>query len=218
MTLLSAVRSDAWARICSTYAYVPRGSIAGVGGPGSSRRLVLALDELWRVMSSAKLTRDEDSEPVLVTQIANRPASIDEEFVAAAARRAGAAYRAWACRRWVARIRARAVAAWDGETGRSTACLIQVLRTDARGRLTLCELPRVDAARPYSYRLGERGLLLVLDGHPTLATAQGRRELRRDDAVALLPDSNRPRQLVADGTESVRFLEFSPAAHPSPAP
>jgi hypothetical protein len=139
------------------------------------------------------------------------------EFVAATARRAGAVYRAWARRRWVARIRARAVAAWDGETGQSRACLIQVLRTDAQGRLTLCELPRADAARPYSHRLGKRGPLLVLDGHATLPTAQGRWELRRGDAVALLPAKNRPRQLVADGTERVRFLEFSPAAHSNPA-
>jgi hypothetical protein len=133
----------------------------------------------------------------------------------AAVEKAMTAYRAWARESLTTRIRARAMelwAAYDEETGPARACVMRVLSRGGGG-LILWELPPADSAGPCVHRLGEAGLLLVLDGRPTLSTPEGRRELQRGEAAALLPTKANDCQLVNDGNERVRFLALSAGGH-----
>lgn len=90
---------------------------------------------------------------------------------------------------------------------------MRVLSTRGQARLILWELPPADSAGPYVHHLGEAGLLLVLDGRPTLSTPEGRRELQRGEAAALLPSEDSDRRLLNDGNERVRFLALSAGRH-----
>jgi uncharacterized cupin superfamily protein len=90
---------------------------------------------------------------------------------------------------------------------------MRVLSTGGQAGLILWELPPADSAGPYVHHLGEAGLLLVLDGRPTLSTPEGRRELQRGEAAALLPTKANDRQLANDKNERVRFLALSAGGH-----
>jgi hypothetical protein len=154
---------------------------------------------------------------VRIAPIAQRPgSSMHEGSCAAAAERTMTAYRAWARESFTTRIRARAMelwAAYDEEPGPARACVMRVLSTRGQARLILWELPPADSAGPYVHHLGEAGLLLVLDGRPTLSTPEGRRELQRGEAAALLPSEDSDRRLLNDGNERVRFLALSAGRH-----
>lgn len=159
----------------------------------------------------------EDSDSVLIARITDGPGSSTHEgpFVAAV-EKAMTAYRAWARESLTTRIRARATelwAAYDEETGPARACVMRVLSRGGQAGLILWELPPADSAGPYGHRLGEAGLLLVLDGRPTLSTPEGRRELHRGEAAALLPSEDSDRRLLNDGNERVRFLALSAGGH-----
>ncbi len=80
--------------------------------------------------------------------------------------------------------------------------------------LSLWEVPPGEAAYPYHHHLAEEELVLVLDGAPSLRTADGWRELRKGEIVAFPRGEHGGHQLVNRTVETVRFLSFSTNGEP----
>jgi uncharacterized cupin superfamily protein len=80
--------------------------------------------------------------------------------------------------------------------------------------LSLWELPPGQAAYPYHFHLAEEELVIVLEGRPSLRTADGWRELEEGELVAFLRGEHGAHQLVNRTDAIVRFLGFSSAGEP----
>jgi uncharacterized cupin superfamily protein len=80
--------------------------------------------------------------------------------------------------------------------------------------LSLWEVPPGEAAYPYHHHLAEEELVVVLDGHPSLRTPEGWRELAEGEVVAFPRGKRGAHQLVNRTKETVRFLAFSPSGDP----
>ncbi len=80
--------------------------------------------------------------------------------------------------------------------------------------LSLWEVPAGETAYPYHYHLGDEELLIVLDGHGTLRTPEGSRDLVRGEVLSFLPGEDGAHQLIASGDAPLRFLAFSNAGEP----
>jgi uncharacterized cupin superfamily protein len=80
--------------------------------------------------------------------------------------------------------------------------------------MSLWEVPPGEAAYPYHHHLTEEELLLVLDGRPSLRTADGWRELAEGEVVAFLRGEHGAHQLVNRTQETVRFLSISTSGEP----
>lgn len=79
--------------------------------------------------------------------------------------------------------------------------------------LSLWEIEPGEAAYPYHFHLADEELLVVLEGSPSLRTAQGWRQLSAGDVEHFPTGERGAHQLVNWGTETVRFLAFSPSGH-----
>ncbi|HZO36739.1 MAG TPA: cupin domain-containing protein [Solirubrobacteraceae bacterium] len=82
------------------------------------------------------------------------------------------------------------------------------LGTDKLG-VSLWEVPPGEAAYPYHAHLGADELLVVLEGSPSLRTAEGWRELERGDVLSFLTGEDGAHQLVNRTDAAVRFLAVS---------
>jgi uncharacterized cupin superfamily protein len=80
--------------------------------------------------------------------------------------------------------------------------------------LSVWELPPGEAAYPYHYHLAEEELVVVLDGHPTLRTLDGWRELQEGEVVPFLRGERGAHQIVNRTNDTVRFLAFSTNGEP----
>jgi uncharacterized cupin superfamily protein len=80
--------------------------------------------------------------------------------------------------------------------------------------LSLWELAPGEAAYPYHFHLIEEELIVVVDGRPSLRTADGWRQLDRGEVVSFLPGQSGAHQLVNWTDETVTFLAISPAGTP----
>lgn len=80
--------------------------------------------------------------------------------------------------------------------------------------LSLWELPPGQAAYPYHAHLTEEELLIVLEGRPSLRTAEGWRTLERGEVVSFLRGLEGAHQLVNRTEETVRFMAFSTNGEP----
>jgi len=85
----------------------------------------------------------------------------------------------------------------------------------SRTGTTVYELPPGQAICPYHYEYGEEEWLLVLEGSPTLRTAEGSEQLAPWD-VAFFPRGPEGAHGVRNETdETVRVLMFSEVVHPT---
>ena len=75
--------------------------------------------------------------------------------------------------------------------------------------LSLWDLPPGQAAYPYHFHLAEEEILIVLEGRPSLRTADGWREMEPGEVVCFLVGEEGAHQLVNRTDEAVRFLAFS---------
>jgi uncharacterized cupin superfamily protein len=80
--------------------------------------------------------------------------------------------------------------------------------------VSLWELPPGEAAYPYHYHLAEEEILIVLEGEPSLRTAEGWRELRRGELVSFLRGEHGGHQILNRTGETVRFLAISTSGEP----
>jgi len=80
--------------------------------------------------------------------------------------------------------------------------------------LSLWELPAGEAAYPYHFHLAEEELLLVLEGRPSLRTAEGWRDLDEGEVVAFPRGEGGAHQLANRTDSAVRFLAFSSSGEP----
>lgn len=80
--------------------------------------------------------------------------------------------------------------------------------------LSLWALPPGEAAYPYHYHLGEEELVIVLEGRPSLRTADGWRDLDEGEVITFLRGEHGAHQLVNRTQEPVRFLAFSTSGEP----
>jgi uncharacterized cupin superfamily protein len=80
--------------------------------------------------------------------------------------------------------------------------------------VSLWELPPGEAAYPYHYHLAEEEILIVLEGQPSLRTAEGWRELRRGELVSFLRGEHGGHQILNRTGETVRFLAISTGGEP----
>jgi len=71
------------------------------------------------------------------------------------------------------------------------------------------ELPAGQAAYPYHWHLAEEELLVVLEGEPSLRTADGWRDLAEGEVVAFPRGEAGAHQLMNRTDATVRFLAFS---------
>jgi uncharacterized cupin superfamily protein len=79
---------------------------------------------------------------------------------------------------------------------------------------SLWEVAPGEAAYPYHYHLGDEELLVVLDGAPSLRTAEGWSELEPGDVVCFPRGEHGAHQLVNRGERTVRFLAVSTQGDP----
>lgn len=80
--------------------------------------------------------------------------------------------------------------------------------------LSLWELPAGEAAYPYHFHLSDEELLIVLEGRPSVRTADGWRELEPGEVASFLSGPDGAHQVVNWGQETVRFLTFSTSGQP----
>jgi uncharacterized cupin superfamily protein len=80
--------------------------------------------------------------------------------------------------------------------------------------VSLWELPPGEAAYPYHYHRAEEEILIVLEGEPSLRTAEGWRELRRGELVSFLRGEHGGHQILNRTGETVRFLAISTSGEP----
>jgi uncharacterized cupin superfamily protein len=80
--------------------------------------------------------------------------------------------------------------------------------------LSLWEVPPGQAAYPYHFHLAEEELLVVLDGHPSLRTPEGWRDLAEGEVVSFLVGEEGAHQVVNRTDVPVRFLAISPSGIP----
>lgn len=80
--------------------------------------------------------------------------------------------------------------------------------------LSLWELPPGQAAYPYHAHLTEEELLIVLEGRPTLRTAEAWRTLEPGEVVSFLRGLDGAHQLLNRTDSTVRFLAFSTNGEP----
>ena len=74
--------------------------------------------------------------------------------------------------------------------------------------------PPGQAAYPYHWHYQEEELLVVLEGAPTLRTADGRRRLERGEVVSFPTGEAGGHQILNDTEEEVRFLALSTQGEP----
>jgi uncharacterized cupin superfamily protein len=74
---------------------------------------------------------------------------------------------------------------------------------------SLWELPAGEAAYPYHWHVAEEELLVVLDGTPSLRTADGWRELSEGEVVSFPTGEEGAHQIANRSEQSVRFLAVS---------
>jgi len=80
--------------------------------------------------------------------------------------------------------------------------------------LSLFELPPGEAGGPYHYHYGDDEVLIVLEGRPTLRTAEGTRALEPGEAVHFPLGEAGAHQLRNDTAERVRYLAVSSNGRP----
>jgi uncharacterized cupin superfamily protein len=80
--------------------------------------------------------------------------------------------------------------------------------------LSLWDLPPGQAAYPYHAHLTEEELVIVLEGRPSLRTAEGWRELAQGEVVPFLRGEAGAHQIVNRTEAPVRFLAFSSSGEP----
>ena len=80
--------------------------------------------------------------------------------------------------------------------------------------LSLWEVPPGQAAYPYHAHLTEEELVVVVEGAPSLRTADGWRELEQGEVVAFVRGEDGAHQIVNRTGETVRFLAFSSSGEP----
>jgi uncharacterized cupin superfamily protein len=80
--------------------------------------------------------------------------------------------------------------------------------------LSLWDLPPGQAAYPYHFHLTEEELLIVLEGHPSLRTPAGWRELEPGQVLAFAVGEVGGHQLVNRTEAAVRFLALSTGGEP----
>jgi uncharacterized cupin superfamily protein len=80
--------------------------------------------------------------------------------------------------------------------------------------LSLWEVEPGQAAYPYHFHYAEEELVLVLEGTPSVRTADGWRELREGEVVAFRRGEGGAHQLANYGERTVRFLSFSSSGEP----
>ncbi|MGD0386256.1 MAG: cupin domain-containing protein [Solirubrobacteraceae bacterium] len=76
------------------------------------------------------------------------------------------------------------------------------------------ELPAGAAAYPYHAHLGEEEVIVVLAGHPSLRTPEGRRELEPGEVVAFVRGEPGAHQLANRTAQTVTFLALSTNGEP----
>ncbi|HEX3512239.1 MAG TPA: cupin domain-containing protein [Solirubrobacteraceae bacterium] len=79
---------------------------------------------------------------------------------------------------------------------------------------SLWEVPPGEAAYPYHYHLGEEELLVILQGRPSLRTAQGWREVEEGEVLSFPRGEEGGHQLVNRTDGVVRFLAVSTQGDP----
>jgi hypothetical protein len=170
----------------------------------ASQQLAIEVQRLWQLSSRARIAHEQG---LAATEF--------DEAIALAASDVIAAYRAKTRRPLVGRIRARALALltlldealFDQAPDATRVSVMRPLHAAPQMGLSRWELPPGEP--PYPYRLAEQELVLVLDGHPTLHSLQGGRELREGELVGLSPGRGGAQRLVNGTGETVRFLAFS---------
>jgi uncharacterized cupin superfamily protein len=80
--------------------------------------------------------------------------------------------------------------------------------------LSLWEVPPGEAAYPFHYHLTEEELVVVLDGRPSLRTADGWRELEPGEVISFPRGEAGAHQIANRTEEDVRFLAFSTSGEP----
>jgi uncharacterized cupin superfamily protein len=80
--------------------------------------------------------------------------------------------------------------------------------------LSLWELPPGQAAYPYHFHYTEEELLIVLEGAPSLRTAEGWRGLAPGEVVAFQRGETGAHQLLNETGATVRFLSCSTSGDP----
>jgi uncharacterized cupin superfamily protein len=80
--------------------------------------------------------------------------------------------------------------------------------------LSLWDVPPGEAAYPFHHHLTEEELIVVLQGTPSLRTAEGWRELSAGEVVAFPRGARGAHQLVNRTASPVRFLAFSSSGEP----
>jgi len=79
---------------------------------------------------------------------------------------------------------------------------------------SLFSVPPGEAAYPYHWHLGEEELIVVLEGAPSLRTANGERRLSPGDVISFLRGPEGAHQLINDTEETISFLAFSEQGEP----
>ena len=80
--------------------------------------------------------------------------------------------------------------------------------------LSLFEVPAGEAAYPYHWHLTEEELVVVVEGRPSLRTAEGWRELDEGEVICF-PRGEAGVHQIANRTEhTIRFLAFSTSGEP----
>jgi uncharacterized cupin superfamily protein len=80
--------------------------------------------------------------------------------------------------------------------------------------LSVWEVPPGEAAYPYHFHLAEEEVLIVLEGQPSLRTADGWRALHEGEAVAFPQGEAGAHQIVNWTDATVRFLAISTSGTP----
>jgi uncharacterized cupin superfamily protein len=75
--------------------------------------------------------------------------------------------------------------------------------------MSLFELPPGQAAYPYHWHYGEEELIVVLEGHPSLRTPEGWREMEEGEVVSFLTGERGGHQITNRTDQHIRFLAIS---------
>ena len=75
--------------------------------------------------------------------------------------------------------------------------------------MSLFEVPPGEAAYPYHFHIGQEELIIVLEGRPSLRTAEGWRETAAGEVLSFRAGEEGGHQLVNRTDERVRFLAIS---------
>lgn len=79
---------------------------------------------------------------------------------------------------------------------------------------SLYEVPPGKAAFPYHAHYANEEAIFILEGVGTLRTAEGEREVRKGDYIALLAGGDKPHQLWNSGASPLRYLCVSTMHEP----